>query len=159
MGMGPAPAENHRHRIKDPFEEHKQTVPADAKVTAPKLPNATKYLKQTRDWYATWTKAPQASTFLATDWQRLHMLAPIVDAYWRETPGTTKAIKLMAEVRISEASLGATHLDRLRGRIKVERPGAGGSKGGPAAGASGRGVTDLQAQRRKRLAGGETGAS
>lgn len=115
-GRGPAPAENKRRRNRDQYEGEKVTVPADADVDAPKLPNAKKYLPATREWYATWCRSPQAATFTATDWQRLHMLAPIVDAYWQE-PST----KLFAEIRQNESLLGATHADRLRARITVDQ--------------------------------------
>lgn len=142
-GFGPPPAENKRHRNKDTFAEPAVTVQAGAEVDAPALPNARRYLKATREWYATWCRAPQAAAFTATDWQRLHMLAPIVDAYWRK-PDT----RALAEIRINESLLGATHLDRLRGRIKVEA-----DKPGPADAAAAKGVADLTAKRRKRMTG------
>jgi hypothetical protein len=62
------------------------------------------------------------------------MLAPIVDAYWLE-PTT----KLLAEIRLNESLLGATHVDRMRARIKVEAP----KPTTPA------GVTDLTSRRRR----------
>lgn len=136
-GMGPPPAENKRRRNADTFAEAEMTVPADAKPKAPALPNARRFLKATRDWYATWCASPQASAFTVTDWQRLHMLAPLVDQFWRGPDA-----KLMSEIRINESLLGATHVDRMRGRIKVEQP-------KPAAGA-GKGVDEL-AKRRRRL--------
>ncbi|MBA9002021.1 phage terminase small subunit [Thermomonospora cellulosilytica] len=140
-GMGPPPAERKRRRNADTFENAQVTVPAEPSVDAPPLPNAKRYLKATRDWYATWCRSPVAAAFTATDWQRLHMLAPLVDQYWRG-PST----KLMAEIRISESLLGATHVDRMRGRIKVQA-----DKPAPAAAAAGKGVADLTAARRKRM--------
>jgi hypothetical protein len=138
-GMGPPPSEQRRRSNPDTFAEAQVTVQADTEVDAPELPNARRYLKATRDWYATWCRAPQAAAFTATDWQRLHMLAPIVDAFWRK-PDT----RALAEIRINESLLGATHLDRLRGRIKVEVDKPGSATGGTA------GVADLT-QRRRRL--------
>lgn len=135
-GYGPPPAENRRRRNADTFEESAVTVPADGACDAPKLPNARKYLAATRDWYAAWCEAPQAAAFLRTDWQRLHMLAPLVDEYWRE-PST----KLLSEIRLNESLLGATHVDRMRGRIKVEQP-----KAKPS---SSTGVSDLDSRRRR----------
>lgn len=142
-GMGPPPAENRRRTNKDTFEDGAVTVPAEPQVDAPDLPDADGYSAPTLAWYATWCSAPQAATFVATDWQRLHMLAPLVDAYWR-----APRKELLAEIRINESLLGATHLDRLRGRIKVEA-----DRPGPADAAAAKGVADLTAERRKRMTG------
>lgn len=60
-------------------------------------------------WYVTWATSPQATTFLATDWQRLHMLAYQVLDYYR-----TLDRGILAEIRLNEASLGATVVDRRR---------------------------------------------
>jgi len=114
-GRGPAPKENRRRRNADTYEGHQVTVAEGVPVDSPVLPGAREYLKRTRDWYDAWRSSPQAQTFTVTDWQRLHMLAPIVDRYFRE-PTTA----LMAEIRLNESLLGATHADRLRARIKVE---------------------------------------
>jgi hypothetical protein len=138
-GMGPPPAENRRRTNKDTFAEAAVTVPADAEVDAPELPGWESYSTETLRWYNTWCKAPQAAAFTVTDWQRLHMLAPLVDEYWSKPTA-----KLMGEIRLNEALLGATHLDRMRGRIKI-----GGEK--PAAARPGKGVADLTAARRKRM--------
>lgn len=137
-GMGPPPAERKRHRNKDTFAEGVVTVPADAEADAPELPGRESYSTETLRWYNTWCRSPQAALFTPTDWQRLHMLAPLVQEYFAK-PST----KLMAEIRLSESLLGATHLDRLRGRIKVETPKP--ASGTPA------GVADMTEARRKRM--------
>lgn len=134
-GFGPPPSENKRRTNKDEFEEHAVTVSDDGEVHGPELPYSRLYTPRTLDWYETWRRAPQASTFTVTDWQRLNMLAPIVDAYWLE-PST----KLLGEIRLNESLLGATHVDRMRGRIKVEQ-----SKPRPTAAE----VTDLTSRRRR----------
>jgi hypothetical protein len=100
---------------------HKATIamtqiPSGPPPAAPDLPNADTYLPQTRTWYETWTKAPQAHQFVATDWQRLHMLAPIVDAYFQEPK-----IQLLAEIRMNEQRFGATPEDRLRLRWQLDQ--------------------------------------
>ncbi|GAA3223201.1 hypothetical protein [Actinocorallia longicatena] len=143
-GAGPPPAEagGKRRRNADVFEDQAVEVPRNSAVAKPPpLPYARKYLQATRAWYATWAAAPQAAAWVDTDWQRLHMLAPLVDAYWRHP---TK--ELMAEIRINESLLGATHVDRLRGRIKFTA-GQGPAPGGAAP----RKVDDLTAQRRRRM--------
>lgn len=116
-GYGPPPAENKRRANKDEFEEQAVTVTDDGMLHGPELPHDALYTPRTLDWYETWRRAPQASAFTGTDWQRLHMLAPLVDAFWME-PST----KLLAEIRLNESLLGATHVDRMRARIKIETP-------------------------------------
>jgi hypothetical protein len=138
-GMGPPPAENKRRANEDTFAEAAVAVPVDVQVDAPELPDFERYSTATLRWYNTWCKAPQAATFAVTDWQRLHMLAPLVEEYFAK-PST----KLMAEIRISESLLGATHVDRMRGRIKMEKPRAVGGRA-PA------GVADMTEARRKRM--------
>jgi hypothetical protein len=68
-------------------------------------------------WWATWRRSPLAEAFLETDWERLAMLAPLVASYYAR-PHYTK----LAEIRQNESLLGATHVDRLKARIKVEKP-------------------------------------
>jgi hypothetical protein len=119
-GYGPPPAERKRHRNADRYEGHEVEVDASATVTAPPLPG--RHPKAVQDWYAVWCSSPQAQAFTVTDWQRLHMLAPLVGRYYK-TPDKS----LMSEIRLNESLLGATHVDRLRARIKVadETPPAG----------------------------------
>jgi hypothetical protein len=139
-GVGPPPSENKRRRNSDEFADQAVTVPADATVDAPALPDAEQYGPRTLEWYATWCRTPQASLFTVTDWQRLHMLAPLVEMYWA-APST----RLLAEIRLSESLLGATHVDRMRARIKVEAPRRESSGSAPGV------VTDMTAARRKRM--------
>jgi len=102
------PENKQRVRAKD-----KQTELTKPK-TAPKLPGASKFTAATRAWYKTWATSPQASQFIGTDWQRLHMLALIVDKYFRSpTPG------VLAEICRRESGLGATPEDRLRLRWRL----------------------------------------
>lgn len=138
-GYGPPPAENRRRRNADRYEGHETAVPADGKTVAPALPAADSYSERTRVWYATWCSSPQAQAFTVTDWQRLHMLAPLVEAYFAKPDK-----HLMSEIRLNESLLGATYADRLRARLKLE---TGGEEKPPA-------VPDQVAeQRRKRILG------
>jgi hypothetical protein len=108
---------------RDPSQQHPRAKKVErTKIEAPPaqyppLPNAEAYLPMTRSWYETWGTSPQASRFLATDWQRLHMLARLVDLFWLEGDKGT-----MAEIRLNEASLGATEADRLRLHWDIEVP-------------------------------------
>ena len=114
-GVGPPPKRPSERRKPRPkgSEPPRRTLKASPSA-APPLPDAVHLSERTRAWYRTWSTSPQAARFLATDWQRLGMLAALVERYF-EAP--TPA--LMAEVRISEASLGATEADRLRLRWDV----------------------------------------
>jgi hypothetical protein len=76
-----------------------------------------RYLAATRNWYETWARSPMAALFTAVDWQRLAMLAPLVDEHHREP-----SIRVMTELRLQESQLGATVLDRQRMRVRVGPP-------------------------------------
>lgn len=109
---GPAPKDGDKrlgHRAADPV-----TSLGPAPKTAPALPSAADYSPETRRWYRVWAQSPQASQFTDTDWQRLHMLAPMVESYFENSDPRT-----FGEIRINEAKLGATPEDRQRLRWKV----------------------------------------
>jgi len=78
------------------------------------LPGASRLSKATRAWYRTWARSPQALRFAATDWQRLHMLAGLVERYFADP-----SKELMSEIRLNEAKLGATPEDRMRLRWRI----------------------------------------
>lgn len=110
-GRGPAPKAE-RSRSRDTAE--RMVLPHTGPVGTPELPDADRFGARTLAWYDTWRTSPQASQFTATDWLRLHMLAPLVDSYFAR-PNT----KVLAEVRLNEAKLGATPEDRLRLRWDI----------------------------------------
>lgn len=114
-GSGPPPKENRRRRNVDTYGDVQAAVSDDGSVRGPELTGD--WSEQTVTWYEMWRRAPQAQAFLATDWMRLQMLASVVEAFF-QTPDT----KLLSEIRLNESLLGATHVDRLKGRIKVEAP-------------------------------------
>src|SRR3954447_15087134 len=81
--------------------EHRIALDADAPIDAPLLPGA--WPRAVLEWYGAWCSSPQAHLFISTDWQRLHMLAPLIAEYLANpTP------HLMAEIRRTESLLGAT---------------------------------------------------
>ncbi|GAA3136565.1 hypothetical protein GCM10010466_29220 [Planomonospora alba] len=114
-GMGPVPKDNKVRRNTDSFDSITLSEPSGVK--APKLRGYTKYSAATREWWDTWCSSPQASVFTPTDWQRLQMLAPLVEQYHQE-PKTA----LLAEIRLNEERLGATVADRMRLRMKLAGP-------------------------------------
>lgn len=105
-GPVPKPPAQRRRRNAEPPHT---TLDPSKKVSAPKLPGADGYDARTVAWYKVWSSCPQASTFVSTDWQRLHMLAPLVDQYWLDPKKD-----LMAEIRLNESLLGAAAADRMR---------------------------------------------
>lgn len=68
----------------------------------------------TRDWYDTWRRSAQGQLFTSTDWLRVRMLAPLIEAYSRRPSAAA-----FSEIRLNEERLGATYVDRLRARIRV----------------------------------------
>lgn len=113
-GRGPAPKDGRVRRNADPVDSITLNNPP---VEAPKLRGYAKYSAATRQWWDTWVSSPQAGAFTATDWQRLMMLAPLVEQYHQE-PKTA----LLAEIRLNEERLGATVADRQRLRMKLNGP-------------------------------------
>lgn len=113
MSRGPIP--------KDPAarvrrnKEHRTVVDPDAVVDAPNLPGS--WSPDVLRWYGNWCASPQAQLFAPTDWQRLRMIAPLIDRYFVEPDP-----KLLAEIRLNESLLGATIVDRLRLRLDVRKP-------------------------------------
>jgi hypothetical protein len=115
-GHGPAPKENRRRTNADTYADVQARVVDDGEICGPALEGGD-WSPMVRSWWDTWRRSPQAKTFLSTDWMRLRMVAPLLQDYLvRPT-----AIKL-AEIRQNESLLGATHADRLRARMKVEKP-------------------------------------
>lgn len=123
---GPAPSEKRRRRNADTYADVQTRIPPTSnRLRGPTLLQATggaskSYPDEVRQlvekWWETWRRSPVTEAFLDTDWQRLAMLAPLVASYFAR-PHYTK----LAEIRQNESLLGATHVDRLRARIKVER--------------------------------------
>jgi hypothetical protein len=66
-------------------------------------------------WYAVWQDSPQAQAFESTDWMRLAILAPIMEGYFKRPSAAA-----LSEIRMNEERLGATVVDRMRARMKIE---------------------------------------
>ncbi|AZU97377.1 terminase small subunit [Thermobifida phage P318] len=115
-GRGPRPKPNARRTNNKSLEI---TVSESSEVDAPKLFKRAKYSVATQRWWDNWASSPQAAVFLPTDWERLQMLAPLVEAYWQDPKPA-----LLAEIRLNEERLGATVRDRQSLRMTVA-PGDG----------------------------------
>ncbi len=124
---GPPPKDGPKlGRYKSPLDKPLVEL-EDKEFKVPLLPNYRERDIRVRKWWDTWLASPMAENFTGTDYQRLLMLAPMVEEYYRlmdkasQRGSVTNAMKLYTEIRQSEGLLGATHLDRLRGRIKIEK--------------------------------------
>ncbi len=132
-GKGPTPADPAKRKGNDRTFAMTELGAPPAKTPAlPKLAvfdeNGKKrfieHRQETKRWYKKWCESPMASMFTDVEWERLHMLAPVVDGVWRAFAdgAPDKAAKMMAELRLQEQKLGATPEDRMRLRWKIGEP-------------------------------------
>ncbi|AYN58482.1 terminase small subunit [Arthrobacter phage Liebe] len=119
-GRGPAPKEHHqRERDTRRRQADVVTVAADGTVRGPSLEEGTgraDWSDATVAWYDRWRRSAQAQLFQSTDWGRLLMLVPIVESYFTIKPSAAA----LSEIRLNEERLGATYVDRLRAKIRIE---------------------------------------
>lgn len=118
MAGGPVPKDPSRKQRRNADGAFTDIVRGERPKNPPKLPkvrsDGTKWRPLTAEWFETWRSAEQATLFLPTDWNRLTMLAEIVDNYF-----IFPTKDLLGEIRLNEEKLGATVVDRLRARIRV----------------------------------------
>lgn len=118
-GRGPLPKPDEQRQRTNPVPETTELA-LDASFKAPSLPGSSRFLAATRRWYRVWCGSVQAPQFIDTDWLRLHMLAQLVDAFYR-TDNPAIAKQLLGEIRLNEQKLGATPEDRLRLRWQFRK--------------------------------------
>lgn len=121
-GRGPAPKPADQRRRRNADTVSGATVVDDGEIVGPTLEEQTgreTWSAETLGWWATWRSSAQSKLFLGTDWQRLGMLAYLVEAFYKRPSKAT-----FEEIRLNEERLGATVVDRQRARITVERPDA-----------------------------------
>lgn len=107
---GPAP--------KDPSTVQRTNSPGAVELAAgdpslaPPIPEGD-WLAETVEWWVTWCASAQATQFTGPAWQRLKMLVPVVDRFFR-----TCILDDLKEIRMQEKMLGAMPEDmqRLRWR-------------------------------------------
>lgn len=114
-GRGPVPKPPGK-RVDKSHERAVVDLP-EAKVKAPAMPRGLR--PQAQRWWRTWRASPQAEMFSATDWERLLMLAPLVNDLWNPASSTTLKLSVVQEIRRQEAELGALVGDRLRLRVRL----------------------------------------
>lgn len=113
----PKPDDQRRRRNAPTHGEH--VVTDDGATRGPSLAEATgtgSWSPAVLSWWEDWRHAPQAVLFERTDWRRLALLASIVEAYVARPSAAA-----LSEIRMNEERLGATVVDRMRARIRVER--------------------------------------
>lgn len=143
-GRGPAPKDPAKRRSGGGDSAPRTTVLKDGKVRGPLLPAGLSWHPQTRKWWETWRKSPQAATFTDTDWSFLLDTAVLHSAMWEGDA------KMAAEVRLRVAKFGATPEDRARLRIDLAVPDRSARFAAPPAGATGTGsVTPINARRQR----------
>ena len=139
-----APKPDGERRRRNAPSHGESVLTPDDQLRGPEL--AGTYAAETKAWHETWRRSPQAQLFQDTDWSRLALLAPIVEAYFRRPTAAA-----LSEIRMNEERLGATVVDRMRARIRIAEPELDDAPTGPV----GSNVTPITARRdsiRARLA-------
>ncbi|MFE4658391.1 hypothetical protein ACFRFJ_17135 [Streptomyces hydrogenans] len=139
-GMAPKPTRS-RARDTKTRDSEMTRIEEDGELRGPDLadgilPDGEEWNEQTRAWWDTWRRSPQAQTFTQTDWRFLVDTALLHHIFW-----TKGRWEYASELRLRAAKFGATPEDRMRLKLKVEAPG-----GSPAAAASG--PTEIHARRK-----------
>lgn len=114
-GPAPKPADQRRNRRADTIAT--SHLVDDGQKVGPELKDLTGvdyWNERTLRWFEVWRSSAQAKTFTSTDWQRLGMLADIVEAFFQKP---SKA--LFEEIRLNEERFGATIVDRQRARMVI----------------------------------------
>ena len=118
---GPLPQATHQ-RARDSRRRlaPNSTITPDGVVRGPDLVEVSgrdDWHPDTLRWFDAWRRSPQAQAFLATDWERLVMVAPLRDVIARNPQRPSASA--MAELRLNEERLGATLADRIRLRMNI----------------------------------------
>lgn len=81
-------------------------------VVQPDLPDSVDWPEVTREWWRTWGDEPMSQDFRRTDWDFLADTALIHSRVWGEGD-----LRMLPELRLRVAKMGATAEDRARLRI------------------------------------------
>ncbi len=92
--------------------------PEGFKGKSPTLPKRD-WHPETAAWYKSWRTSPQAESFFPSDWQRLILLAPLVDLVYDPETDAKSLVAALSEIRTTEAALGGTVADRTRLRMSL----------------------------------------
>ncbi len=123
----PIPSE-HPSRERDARRRHGAKVATvsgtDNSPTGPTLAKLTgrrDWPRPVRDWFESWRRSPQARLFVSdVEWQQLGRAAYLLEAFHAaDTPASVR-VQCHTAVRNMEASLGATHTDRVKTHMKIK---------------------------------------
>ena len=115
-GRGPAPKPAGQRRRTNPEPVVPKVVVPDDVIRGPELPTDFDWPLQTREWWDTWRRSPQAQTMTDTDWSFLLDTAMLHAEFWAGN------LTVGAELRLRVAKFGATPEDRARLRLEIEEP-------------------------------------
>lgn len=115
-GRGPAPKDPKR-RARGNTDPIPSTMLRSEQACQPTLPRPPKWLgawpAATRRWWELWGSCPQAEHFSSTDWDFLLDTAVLHARVWGYGD-----VKMLPELRLRVAKLGATMEDRARLRMQ-----------------------------------------
>lgn len=112
-GRGPAPKDPAKRRRRNADPVSATVVAADGELRGPELPDGIDWPYQTRRWWDTWRRSPQAQTLADTDWDFLLDTALLHADLWSGNGSVA------AELRLRVAKFGATPEDRARLRMQI----------------------------------------
>lgn len=113
-GRGPAPKDPAKRRRTNADPVPATVVVPDGEVRGPELPAGFDWPEQTRDWWETWRRSPQAQAMTETDWSFLLDTAMLHGEFWAGN------LAVGAELRLRVAKFGATPEDRARLRLQID---------------------------------------
>jgi hypothetical protein len=117
-GHGPAPSKDRSQRVRPGKDVPATTVvDSDDELRGPPLPEDAlpePWHPRTLAWWDTWRRSPQATTFIATDWDFLLDTALMHHTMWSKGRW-----EFASELRLRAAKFGATPEDRARLRMQV----------------------------------------
>lgn len=126
-GRGPAPKDPAKRRRTNGANEPRVEITPDDELRGPELPDGVlgadkegsliEWHPVTLLWWSHWRTAPQAQTFLDTDWDFL-----LDTALMHHTAWTKGRWEFLSEVRLRVAKFGATPEDRARLKMDVTSP-------------------------------------
>jgi hypothetical protein len=116
-GRGPTPKDPAQRRRTNADPIPTAIVDSDDELRGPPLPEDAlpePWHPRTLAWWDTWRRSPQATTFIATDWDFLLDTALMHHTMWSKGRW-----EFASELRLRAAKFGATPEDRARLRMQV----------------------------------------
>ena len=120
-GPIPKPLKLRQRRNKVSTAAVLETEAEAAEREVPPLPKMGKWHPMVVEWWnAVWT-SPIAGEFLEVDKQRLYKIAVLHHEFWKSTNNPKAQMALAAEIRMQEAPMGLSPVDRRRLQWEVAK--------------------------------------